>query len=160
MFVISTHLLLPHLSSHPVPNLQLGLQMSRMSNFPLIKFSLISKINFDPDESKSSETSEPRWQPLTLDMELALEFAQSPYLSRDSLIPVAKVEVDEQFSAHQLSLISEINFDLDESKSSETSEPRWQPLTLDKELSLGLARSPDPSQVGLIAAAETEAQAD
>ena len=53
-----------------------------------------------------------------------------------------------------------MNFDPDEIKSSETSEPRWQPLALDKELALALTQSPDSSQVGLIAAAETDSEAE
>ncbi len=125
------------------------------------ELSLISEMNFDPDESESSESSEPRRQPLSLDKELALALAQSPDPSQDGLIYAAEVEADERFSAHQLSLSPDVDFDPDESKSSETSEPRLQPLTLDKELALALAQSPDPTQVhGLIAAAETEAEID
>ncbi len=62
----------------------------------------------------------------------------------------------EQFSAHQPSPISEMNFDPDESKSSESSEPRRRPLSLYKELALSIARSPNLFQGGLIPAAEAE----
>ncbi len=121
------------------------------------QLSLISDMGFDPDESKSSESPEPRRQPMGLDKELPLALTQSPDPSQDDLIPAAEAEADEQFFAPQLSLVSEMDFNPDESESSESSEPRRQPLSLDKELALALAQSPDPSQDGLIPAAEAKA---
>ncbi len=113
-------------------------------------------MSFDRDKSQSSDSSEPRQQPMGLDKELPLALAQSPDPSQDGLIPAAEAVADGQFFAHQLSPIFEMDFDTDESELTESSEPRRQPFTLDKGLTLALEQSPDPSQVhGLVAAAET-----